>query len=234
MHAIVSYDGTENDTDALALARVLGAAGTTLSLAYVRHFPETEHTRERLAQDDAEKLLATGVRWLNDDATPRHVVLSASTAHGLRDLAEQKHADLIIFGSAYRTAPGHLAPQATAERLLDGGPIAIALAPAGYHDRTDYTIKTVAAVSDDPGDPTTHETAESLAAALNANLSKRPDTNADLVIIGSKPGTATGRVMLSASAAYLLEMLLSPALILPHGLTLPFATNRSIASETES
>src|SRR5438105_3666057 len=34
---IVSYDGTDNDRDALALARTFLAAGSSLALAYVRH-----------------------------------------------------------------------------------------------------------------------------------------------------------------------------------------------------
>lgn len=230
MRAIISYDGTENDTDALALGRLLGAVGTTLSLAYVRHFPESEQGRERQAREEAEQLLATGARWLGDDDTPRHVVLSASTAFGLRDLAEREHADLIIFGSAYRTTPGHLAPQATAERLLDGGPVAIALAPAGYRDRSPTPISTVAAISDDHGDPAAEETAQSLATALDATVSLRPHTEADLVVISSRPGTASGRVTLSASAAYLVEVLQAPAIILPHGVALRFRKDSSNSS----
>ena len=35
--AIVSYDDTHNDHDALMLGRVLAAAGAELTLAYVRH-----------------------------------------------------------------------------------------------------------------------------------------------------------------------------------------------------
>ena len=34
---IVSYDGTTNDDDALALGRMLDGGAATLSLAYVRH-----------------------------------------------------------------------------------------------------------------------------------------------------------------------------------------------------
>ena len=35
--AIVSYDDTHNDHDALILGRVLAEAGAELTLAYVRH-----------------------------------------------------------------------------------------------------------------------------------------------------------------------------------------------------
>ena len=37
VRAIVSYDDTENDHDALMLGRVLADAGAQLTLAYVRH-----------------------------------------------------------------------------------------------------------------------------------------------------------------------------------------------------
>ena len=61
---IVSYDGTDNDLDALALGRVLGGAGASLALAYVRHSHEVESGRERLAEGDAKALLEQGAAAL--------------------------------------------------------------------------------------------------------------------------------------------------------------------------
>ena len=43
-----------------------------------------------------------------------------------------------------------------------------------------------------------------------------------LVVVGSKPGTAAGRVTVSAAAQYLIEMLSCPVLVLPHGSALRF------------
>ena len=126
---IVSYDGTENDTDALALGQLLARAGGSLALAYVRHAPDSDTGREQLAQKEAEELLENGARWLGDPDVPRFVVISPSTPEGLRDLAEREHADVIAFGSEYRTAPGHIAAGTSALRLLEGGPIAVAIAP---------------------------------------------------------------------------------------------------------
>jgi len=222
---IVSYDGTENDTDALALGRLLARAGGSLALAYVRHTAESEPGRERLAQHEAEELLATGARWLGEPDVPRHVVLSGSTPEGLRDLAERDGADLIVFGSEYRTAPGHVQPGSSAQHLLEGGPIAVSLAPAGLRDRSDLTIDTIAAVGED-GDPGPRETAASLAAGLGATVVPRAGETAGLVVVGSKLVTAAGRVILSAAALYLIEMLLCPVLVLPHGVALRFASSR--------
>ena len=120
--AIVSYDDTLNDLDALALARVLATAGTTLTLAYVRHTTQTQRDREMLEENDAETLLARGARWLGDLDVARRVVVSASTGAGLGWLAEQEDADIVVFGSDYRTAPGHVSPQQSAVTLLEGGP----------------------------------------------------------------------------------------------------------------
>src|SRR5947209_2520500 len=60
---IVSYDGTPNDEDGLALGGLLARAGASVSLAYVRHSREFDPGREAMAQHDAERLLENGARW---------------------------------------------------------------------------------------------------------------------------------------------------------------------------
>src|ERR1700694_2268612 len=99
---IISYDGTSNDDDALALGKMLAPAGFTLALAYVRHSREFDPKREELAQHDAERRLEQGVAWLGDPDIGRHVVISASTGEGLEQLAAKEGAQLIVFGSDYR------------------------------------------------------------------------------------------------------------------------------------
>ena len=128
---------------------------------------------------------------------------------------------MIVFGSEYRTAPGHVFPGTSAQRLLEGGPIAVALAPAGLRDRGDLAIETVSAIAEN-GDPAPTETAASIAGAFGATLGERVDGEMGIVVVGSKPGTAAGRVTLSAAAEYLIEMLRCPVLVLPHGVALRF------------
>src|SRR5690348_13447329 len=78
--AIISYDDTPNDQDALALGHLLADAGARLTLAYVRHTTEVEHTREERDQLAAEALLERGALWLEDCiGVEREVVVSAST-----------------------------------------------------------------------------------------------------------------------------------------------------------
>ena len=218
---IVSYDGTENDLDALALGGLLARAGASLSLAYVRHAQEVESGSERLAEDEADALLATGAAVLEQPDIPRHVVLSGSTPEGLRELALAENADLIVFGSEYRTAPGHVQPQASARRLLDGGPVALAFAPALFAERTDYRVATIAAIGE-AGDPCARETAESLAARLGATIAERASSDVDLLVVGSRPGTVTGRVTISAAADYLIELSNCPVVVVPRGVTIRF------------
>jgi nucleotide-binding universal stress UspA family protein len=218
---IVSYDGTESDLDALALGRLLGRAGASLALAYVRHTRESERRAEELAQHEAEELLEGGAAWLGQPDVPRHVVVSGSTPEGLRALAERERADVVVFGSEYRTANGHVDPQRSARRLLDGGPLAVAVAPAGLHRDADRSVRAVAFVSEN-GDPSARETAESLATAFDAEVATRPSEGADLLVVGSKPGGVTGRVTLSAAAEYLIETVRCPVLVVPRGVPVRF------------
>jgi nucleotide-binding universal stress UspA family protein len=216
---IVSYDGTEGDRDALALGAVLARAGASLELAYVRHAQETETARERLAEEDAHALLASGAGVLGNPDTPQHVVLSRSTPEGLRDLALRVGASMIVFGSEYRTAAGHVDPQPSARRLIDGGPVAVGLAPAGFE--ADYIVATVGAIGED-GDPCVLETAQAIAAGLGGQVAPRATGDADLLVVGSKPGTVTGRVTISAAAEYLIELARCPVVVLPRGVAIGF------------
>src|SRR3954447_13880107 len=148
---IISYDGTDNDTDALALGRLLGELGSEISLAYVRHTQQPDSARETLEEKEAEELLKHGADSLGDESIPRHVVVHASTGAGLWELAESEKADVIVFGSDYRTAEGAVLPGTSAQRLLTGGPVAVAIAPAGFRNR-DHTINSVGVLAEDDGD----------------------------------------------------------------------------------
>jgi nucleotide-binding universal stress UspA family protein len=218
---IVSYDGTDNDRDALALGKLLAGTHASLELAYVRHTKEVESGRERLAEDDVQALLESAAASVGQPDLPRHVVLSGSTPEGLRALALAEAADVIVFGSEYRTARGHVDPQASARRLLDGGPVALAFAPAGFAEDTTYTVTTIAPVSEE-GDPCALETAEALAAQFGASVGLHGGGGVDFLVVGSKPGIVTGRVTISAAAEYLIELTNCPVLVLPRGVAVAF------------
>jgi nucleotide-binding universal stress UspA family protein len=217
---IVSYDGTENDQDALALARVFANLGAEISLAYVRHTRESEYRREELAHDEAEHLLEGGGRWLGNPDVKRHVVLSGSTPEGLAQLAQDERADVIVFGSDYHTAVGHVAPGNSAAKLLEGGATAIAIAPAGLRDRNLPTLRTIIDAGDD-GDNSSRETALSLAASARAQVAEL-GADGDLLVIGSRSGTPQGHVTVSAALAYQIELARCPVLVVPRGVAVQF------------
>src|SRR5271170_6423100 len=76
---IVSYDGTQNEDDAIALGRVFAQAGAEVALAYVRHTKEPDYSGETLAQSEADALLERAAGLLGNPAAARHVVTDRST-----------------------------------------------------------------------------------------------------------------------------------------------------------
>ncbi len=213
---IVSYDGTANEVDAIALGRVLGQAGGEVSLAYVRHTPETDSAREEIAQREAQGLLDRGVELLGDPGAKRHVVTDRSTPQGLATLAASEGAEVIVFCSDSHTAKGHVAVGNSAQRLLEGGNAAIAIAPAGLAERVEGAgIQKIVAIGD--GEGGARETAEALAGALGASVVPVVNDEADLLVIDSRADVEAGRVSLSSSAAHLIETAACAVLVLPRG-----------------
>lgn len=217
---IISYDDTVNDLDALALGKMLADAGAQLILAYVRHASCVEHTREELEAGEAEALLERGAEWLGDPHVERRVVISGSTGEGLRRLAEQEGADIIVFGADYRTAAGHVAPQQSAACMLEGGSTAVALAPANYRALLTPHISAVgvlAAPGDDAAIATAHELAESFEARLTHD-----ERQVDLLVVGSRSEAPDGRVMITSQAHNAIENARCPVLVVPRGVTIQF------------
>src|SRR5690349_7003817 len=94
---IVSYDGTRNDRDALALGGLFAQAGAQVSLAYVRHSTDPDPQREAGAQQEAEHLLAVGAGLLDVAGVSQRVIVNSSTAEGLAALAAELAGDVIAF-----------------------------------------------------------------------------------------------------------------------------------------
>lgn len=219
LEIVVSYDGTTNDDDALMLGRMLTATGARLSLAYVRHTREYDARREEIGQHDAERRLQQGAVWLGDESVTRHIVVDASTSAGLGALAASAGADLIVFGSDYRTPPGRVQPGGSAQGLLDNGSVAIAVAAAGLRTEADAAIKTVS-VAGEPGGPAA-TTAQAVVASLGAELiAGRLD--ADLILVDSRPSASVGEMGLDGSTRAQLESARGSVIVLPRGVSLAF------------
>jgi nucleotide-binding universal stress UspA family protein len=218
---IVSYDGSSNDDDALALGRVFARVGASLALAYVRHSREFDTRREELAQHAAERRLEQGAAWLGDPEIPRHIVVSASTGEGLAQLAESEGASAIVFGSDYRTPPGRVEPGTSAQHLLEGGPVAIAVAPAGLRTEPDATIKSIT-VSAPDADTAAQQTADALAERIGASIAVEDGAASNLIVVGSPSNAPPGRIGLSGAARSHLDSARGAVLVVPHGKPLMF------------
>ncbi len=219
---IVSYDGTANEDDAVALGRVFARAGAEVSLAYVRHSVEPDYSGETLAQHEAEALLERAAALLGNPEAARHVVTDRSTPEGLRALAEAQGADAIVFCSDSHTAKGHIAVGNSAERLLEGGATAVAIAPVGLAEGSpETTVQQVVAVGDANGGA--QATAQALASALGATVAPVANQDTDLLVVDSRPEVQQGRVSISSSAAHLIDIATSAVLVVPRGVTLSFA-----------
>jgi nucleotide-binding universal stress UspA family protein len=211
--AIISYDDTPGDHDALMLGRILADAGASLTLAYVRHC-----TCEDCPEDhNAERLLARGAGRLAGLDVDTRVVGSPSTPEGLRCLIAEQRADIVVFGSDYRTPPGRIAPQHTTQSLLECGPAAVAIAPAEYFGARIHRI----GVMSIPGDDTTLETARALGDSYGATLT-RDERQVDLLVVGSRLEAPIGHVLLSAQAQNEIENARCPVLVVPRGVSIDF------------
>lgn len=216
---IVSYDGTPNDDDALTLASLLGEVGAKLILAYVRH--DAGDARDHA---QAEAMLARGAAMLPDAHVETRVVVNGSTSEGLRELARAEQAELIVFGSDYRTPSGRIAPQQSTQKLLQGGCAAIAIAPAGYREREIRTIGLLAGLDDGAAIDTAHALANHFGATVTDK-----NYGVDLLIVGSRPEAQHGQTMLSAHAENALVGTTAPVLVVGRGVALDFRSELYIA-----
>ena len=214
---IVSYDGTPNDDDALAVGRMLARTGAEIELAYVRHSQEFDPRREELAQHDAERRLEQGARWLGDSSIAQQIVISASTWEGLARLAEREGASVVVFGSDYRTPPGRIEPNTTAQHMLDGGPVAVAIAAAGLRTMPDRAIEAIAVPLAGPANDVARRTAAALAEKLGARVVESSAQPVDLIVVGSQPDAPPGRIVIGGDVRAELNNARSSVLMLPAG-----------------
>ena len=220
-HAIISYDDSLDDHDALSLGRMFAELGTRLTLAYVRHARRDRAEQELLESAAADALLERGARGLDDMSAERRVVISPSTAEGLAWLAETESADLIVFGPEYRTRPGHVSVGRSAQTLLERGRTAVALAPAAFQS-AHRDINTIGVL---PGsaDEAAIETAFSLAERVGATVVDR-EHGVDLLIVGSRHDAPEGRISLTSRSHNAIEEATSPVLVVARGVALHFET----------
>ena len=135
-----------------------------------------------------------------------------------------------MFCSDSHTAPRHVTVGNSAQRLLDGGRFAIAIASAGLAGAEGEPVQRIA-VTEDPTDPSAQATADGLAQALGASVSPAArGHDADLLVLGSRPEAGQGQVALSAAALSLVEDDAGAVLVVPRGVALSFGVAASVGA----
>jgi nucleotide-binding universal stress UspA family protein len=145
---LVGYDGSEHADDALALASVLkDALGLDVVVGGVIDYEpigglDTPAPRDpgALRVEALERLQPVGDHL----GAAVEATVTTSAARGLSELATKTGSDLIVIGSCHRGSPGRVLAGSAGERLLQGAPCAVAIAPARYGQREHYGLRTVA------------------------------------------------------------------------------------------
>jgi nucleotide-binding universal stress UspA family protein len=145
MFVIAGVDGSDRSRDAIVLARRMAAVLDAQLLA-VHVYPIDEFTgyleggslpEVRRLIDEAAEAAHVRVRELASELQVDEVRLrtASSAAAGLHAAAVEEDTQLIVVGSSERSGFGRVFPGSTANRLLSGSQVAVAVAPVGYADR---------------------------------------------------------------------------------------------------
>jgi nucleotide-binding universal stress UspA family protein len=152
---IVGVDDSPRSEDAIALARALAdAAGAEVLAVCAFPYDDRPEAHFNLAlrpalQELADKTLEKLCEPLTDDARVRRLaVADLSPARALERVAREEHAALIVVGSSHAGRHARLHPGSTAERLLQGAPCPVALAPLGYRLRPHLELQRISVAYD--------------------------------------------------------------------------------------
>jgi len=137
---LVGIDEHQGGRDAIALAKVFAAEVAKLTFTYVYQgdthawrgssppFEAGERERARQLLEDAARDAGGAA-----DVLPRG---APSVGRGLHDAVEAVGADLIVVGSSRRGLLGRVFVGDDTRAALNGAPCAVAIAPAGYAQRS--------------------------------------------------------------------------------------------------
>ncbi len=232
---LVGYDGQERSRDALALAHGLAAIeGAELILfaaleldplatpadAYERATAEAEY---RLGASAREQLGETPFRL--------RTVGGVSAPRALSEVASDEGADVIVLGSTHRGGLGRVLPGSVGERLLNGAPCAVLIAPSGFAGRGKLEIETIG-VGYDGREQSGHarEVAARLAEELGSSLVTitvgedegdpaevlvERSRDLDLLVIGSRGYGPVRHALVGNVSWAVIQTAASPVLVVP-------------------
>lgn len=191
---LIGYDGSERGEDALALGALLATALdatplVALAVAYPDHLLSIAEL-EPTAQAQAAAPLEHAADRLAPLAIETRTLIDDSAGHALHALAETEKPVVIVIGSPHRAALGRVLLGSVGSSLLSGAPCAVAIAPHGYSERTEPTIRRIGVGVDG--------SAESRAAVHTAGrLAEHLKASLTLIAVAPGPAPDIGGAMLS-------------------------------------
>jgi nucleotide-binding universal stress UspA family protein len=150
---VVGLGDSDRSADALALAQLLAESlGAPLVLA---HNQPREAVQELLESEDDQlmrSLSDAGLAQVQDLVCNHHepgfrIARADSPADGLRQIAEQEDAQLVVIGPSYTSGLGRLRPHSVGEKLLSEGRLPVAIAPRGYAE-AEHSLSLIASAFD--------------------------------------------------------------------------------------
>jgi nucleotide-binding universal stress UspA family protein len=223
---VAGYDGSDSARDAVALGEILTEPVLTdLVVARVYPWAPGRSLDGRSVADLGQVAVLVGGR--------PEVVISDVPVHGLKDLAAELGADLLVVGSSARngrtTEPGNVG-----QCLLHDAPCPVAIAPRRFARRYAPDVRTIA-VADDRTEEAVAvlRDASRLAQSLRARLrviavaavgdAPRPADvlleeaagGADLLVLGSRLGGPPDRGRLGSVSTEVVRKCPCPVLVIP-------------------
>lgn len=176
MRLLVAHDGRDGGRDALELARVLaasdsGASALVVTVLYGGPLPMEYALLPEEEAAEAEAILAEARDVLADLNVETRAYGGGSPAAILTTLAEDEEFDAIVVGSPHRGAIGRVVLGSVARSLLNGSPVDVAVAPAGYAQAAHEQLRDIAVGYDGgPESKLALQHAEALAKPSNAKI----------------------------------------------------------------
>jgi nucleotide-binding universal stress UspA family protein len=168
---IAAYNPYTEDRAPVELALAAGEqSGAPVVAVSVYPWAISEGFSDPYADDGVTQTVVVGaLRRLREDlGVETRIVTGRSVPEALHELAFAKHAALIVVGSTRREAIGRVFAGSTAERLLQGAPCPVLLAPHGSAPARTATI--AVGFADTPEGRAALTTAHALAARFGARL----------------------------------------------------------------
>ena len=163
------------------LSRLTGAPLHAVGTFWFDATPQRTAAEEHAAK--LERGIAQAVaRAVGDTELPAAVevhVESGSPAHALHQTAERLDAGTIVVGSTHRGRLGRIATGTTADRVLDGAPCPLIIAPRGFNCARTATDSVGVAFVDTPGGRSALAAGAAIAHRAGARLVAYTVTDAD-------------------------------------------------------